>query len=114
MSERSGYQFVVTMDVDPEKEPLFNDIYDNEHIPHLMKVPGMRSATRLVGMPGQLGTKTFGAPDLRYMAIFDIDHPDVLITPTHGNAVEAGRWANEVRPFTINRTHRLYKVISRF
>ena len=34
------YLFIVSMDVDPEHEGLFNEVYDHEHIPYLMQVPG--------------------------------------------------------------------------
>ena len=27
------------MDVDPDKEALFNEVYDTEHIPLIIKVP---------------------------------------------------------------------------
>ncbi len=57
----SKYLFVVSMDVDAEKEALFNEVYDTEHVPNLLKV-------------------------------------------------EEGRWPGQVRPFTRNRRHALYKV----
>ncbi len=38
--------FTAAMDVDPDKEALFNEVYDREHIPFLTKVPGVISATR--------------------------------------------------------------------
>ena len=51
MSINSNYLFVVNMDVDADKEALFNEIYDTEHIPNLLKVPGVRGVTRMVGEP---------------------------------------------------------------
>ena len=39
----SKYLFVVSMDVDPDKEDLFNEVYDTEHIPNLSKVPGVQA-----------------------------------------------------------------------
>ena len=42
----SNYLFVVNMDVDAPKEALFNEIYDTEHIPNLLKVPGVRATVR--------------------------------------------------------------------
>ena len=38
--------FTAAMDVDPDKEAIFNEVYDKEHIPFLAKVPGVISATR--------------------------------------------------------------------
>ena len=40
------YLFAASMDVRPEKESLFNEVYDEEHLPTVMKVPGVLSATR--------------------------------------------------------------------
>jgi hypothetical protein len=39
------------MDVDDDKEDLFNDVYDNEHIPPILKVPGVISAERYRSAP---------------------------------------------------------------
>ena len=36
--------FTAAMDVDPDKEALFNEVYDREHIPLITKVPGVISA----------------------------------------------------------------------
>ena len=42
------YLFIVSMDVAPEKDALFNEVYDVEHIPALLKVPGVRSIVAVV------------------------------------------------------------------
>src|SRR5215831_9063177 len=47
----SKYLFKVNMDVDADKEALFNEVYDTEHIPNLLKVPGVRAVTRMAGEP---------------------------------------------------------------
>jgi hypothetical protein len=33
MSSTAKYRFIVSMDVAPEKEALFNEVYDQEHMP---------------------------------------------------------------------------------
>ena len=43
MAINSKYLFVVSMDVDSNKEALFNEIYDTEHIPNLLKTRCARS-----------------------------------------------------------------------
>ena len=113
----SKYVFVVSMDVDPDKEALFNEVYDQEHIPHLSKVPGVISATRLkidilrVTMGGE--TKTVEPQGLpRYTCILELETPDVLTSAAFAKAVDAGRWPTQVRPFTRNRHHTLHKVLS--
>jgi len=66
----SKYLFVASMDVDPEKEALFNEIYDDEHVPNLLKVPGVHAATRIKGEHFALniggGTKTIIHEGARY------------------------------------------------
>ena len=108
------YVFVASMDVDPTKEELFNEVYDTEHIPNLMKVPGVHAATRLRGqafqlsLGGQQSSVEHEGP--RYTALYEIEGPHVLLSPEWAQAVEAGRWPTEVRPYTRNRRHALFKV----
>jgi len=49
MPIKSKYLFVASMDVDPDKEALFHEVYDTEHVPNLLKVPGVHAVTRLEG-----------------------------------------------------------------
>jgi hypothetical protein len=114
MAINSKYLFVVSMDIDADKEALFNEIYDREHIPSLLKVPGVRAAIRMAGehfsmnIGGAEKKVTHDGP--RYSAIYEIDGPHVLISPEWAKAAEEGRWPSQVRPFTRNRRHALYKV----
>ena len=114
MAINSRYLFVVNMDVDADKEALFNQIYDTEHIPNLLKVPGVRGVTRMAGEPFALsigGIEKKVAHDRpRYSAIYEIDGPHVLVSPEWAKASEEGRWPTQIRPFTHNRQHALYKV----
>jgi hypothetical protein len=114
MSINSNYLFVANMDVDADKEALFNEIYDTEHVPNLLKVPGVRGVTRMAGEPFAMsigGTEMKVAHDgPRYSAIYEIDGPHVLVSQEWAVAVEEGRWPTQIRPFTHNRRHALYKV----
>lgn len=108
--------FTAAMDVDAEKEALFNEVYDTEHVPHLKKVPGVISVRRAkldtlrVTMGGE--TKTVDAAGKpRYACIVELENPDVLTSPAWAKAVDAGRWPGEVRPFTRNRQHTLHRVL---
>ena len=51
MPIKSKYLFVASMDVDPDKETLFNEVYDTEHVPNLLKVPGVHAVARMEGEP---------------------------------------------------------------
>jgi hypothetical protein len=114
MPVKSKYLFVVSMDVDPAKEALFNEVYDKEHIPNLMKVPGVGAVTRAAGEPFAVSIggeqKKVAHEGPRYTALYEIDSPAVLTSPEWAKAVEAGRWPGEVRPHTRNRRHALFKV----
>jgi hypothetical protein len=109
------YVFMVSMDVAPEKESLFNEVYDREHIPNLLEVPGVLAVTRAKSEPFALSIggerKEMPAASPRYTALYELESPDVLASDAWARAVEAGRWAGEVRPYTTNRRHALAKVI---
>jgi hypothetical protein len=113
MPAPSSFIVIASMEVDAEFEDLFNEVYDSEHIPHLLAVPGVRNITRWKGRPFDLaigGTiKQMPAPTPIYTAIYELDNPDVMGSPEWAEAVEKGRWASEVRPHTKNRCHNLYE-----
>jgi hypothetical protein len=114
MTAATRYVFVVTMDVAPEKEDLFNEVYDQEHVPYLMEVQGVVAVTRAKAEPfqmaiaGRLDAKPAASP--AYLAIYEIESPDILASDAWAKAVEKGRWGEEVRPYTSNRHHAVYRV----
>jgi hypothetical protein len=118
MPVQSRYLFAVRMDVQSEREALFNEVYDREHIPNLLKVKGVVSAAPFraqdfeVLMGGERKrVATAGEPG--YLAVYEVDSPEVLTSAAWGDAVERGRWPAEVRPwpYTLNRRHALYRRI---
>ena len=115
MTIGTRYLFVVLMDVAPECEALFNEVYDQEHIPNLMQVPGVRAVSRLKGEPFEVAiggeVKRMDAPSPLFTALYEIDCPEVLTSPEWSAAVERGRWPGEVRPHTSRRHHALLRVI---
>jgi hypothetical protein len=115
MPVATRYLLVVSMDVEPDKEDLFNEVY-REHIDFLLEVPGVRSVTRAKSLPAAMAIggerKPLAAPgEPAYTAIYEIDGPEVLLSPEWQAAVEAGRWPGEVRPHTSNRRHVLREVV---
>ena len=110
------YLFIVSMDVTKEKESLFNEVYDTEHVPLLLKVPGVRAVTRWKTEPAafNLGGERKvldGGSEPNYTAIYEIDTPDVLLSKEWAAAAGQGRWPSEVRPFPSNRRHIVRKVV---
>jgi hypothetical protein len=110
------FLFMVSMDVVEEKEALFNEVYDTEHVPLLLQVPGVRAVSRMKSEPAAFnigGERKVldGGSDPQYMALYEIDSPDVLLSREWAEAVEKGRWPSEVRPFTSNRHHVVRKIM---
>ena len=46
MAGKAKYLMIASMDIDPERETIFNEVYNKEHVPNLMKVPGVLGVTR--------------------------------------------------------------------
>lgn len=116
MSGKARYVFTAAMDVDPEKEALFNEVYDKEHIPLLLKVPGVITVTRYVNEPFEVviggETKQVSNPhEPKYAAVYALESPEVLKSAAWATAVDQGRWPTEVRPYTSNRRHTLQKIV---
>jgi hypothetical protein len=114
MPVNAPYVFSASMDVRPDKEALFHEVYDKEHIPSLLAVPGVISVARFklepltLSIGGELKTIVVeGEP--RFGALYEVESPAVLTSAAWAKAVEQGRWPAEVRPYTTNRRHVLHR-----
>jgi hypothetical protein len=85
--------YIVEMDVPAELEVGFSRIYDTEHGPQFLKVPGIRNCWRC---RPEHSTKT-DTP--RYTAIF--------------SAREFGEWKAKIAPYVTNRLSQLVRLIER-
>ena len=115
MNPRTRYLFTASMDVDADKETLFNEVYDTEHIPELLKVPGVLAVTRMTLAPLQMSMggelKVIVAEgEPKYSALYELESAEVLTSAAWAAAVEKGRWPAQVRPYTRNRRHTLRKL----
>jgi len=110
---KSKYIFIVSMNVKSEYENLFNEVYDKEHIPYLLKVPGVNKVTRGQGIPFSFSiggqTKSMAASDQKFVAMYELENPDVVNSDEWSIAVEKGRWSTHVRHHTSKRSHFMYK-----
>jgi hypothetical protein len=118
MHPKAKYLFIASMDVDPDKEAIFNEVYDTEHVPMLLEVPGVLSATRSTTEPltvviGGKRNVSSAEGEPKYTAIFELENADVLVSEVWSKAVDQGRWTAEVRPYTRNRKHFLKKIMDR-
>ncbi len=114
MPIQSPYLFAATMDVAPETEALFNEVYDTEHVPLLLGVPGVVAVARFRREPltmvigGERRTIDLQS-EPRYTALYELTSPEVLVSDAWARAVDQGRWPGQVRPHTKNRRHLLYR-----
>jgi hypothetical protein len=115
MLETPKYLMIASMDVDPEHEAIFNEVYEQEHVPYLSEVPGVLSIKRyerqeLVMNIGGERKSIRIENEPKYTAIYELTSPDVLTSEAWDKAVEKGRWPSQVRPYTKNRRHVLLKL----
>ena len=115
MPFQTRYLLSAAMDVASEKEALFNEVYDTEHVPLLLTVPGVISVARFraekevaLVVGGQRRTVVV-ENEPTHNALYEIESPEVLTSDSWAKAVDQGRWPDQVRPFTRNRRHVLYR-----
>ena len=88
------YVFWVMMDVEPHREALFNELYDHEHLPLLLKLAGCVNAVRY-------RTRTAGEP--RYLCVYEVENTELPMSKRWNDTSDIGRWKPEVRPYTYNK-----------
>src|SRR5215831_11454328 len=98
-----SHVYFVQMDIPAALEAEFNRIYDEDHVPTILKVPGVRSCARyrrdhltVPGMP-------------RYLALYDVDDAAVIDSPAWTEASDLGEWKPKIRPRTTNRRHSVFE-----
>jgi len=99
----ADYIYLVQMDIPKSLEDEFNRIYDTQHVPNIVKAPGVHGCTRF----RLESTDVEGVA--RYAAVYDIDSPDVPASDGWKAESEKGDWASKIRPHTTNRAHIIYK-----
>ena len=108
----SGHDIALDGDLLAIVEALFHEVYDTEHVPLLLKVPGVLSVARFkteeltMVIGGQRRTIVV-ENEPRWSALYEIESPAVLTSEAWAQAVDQGRWPDHVRPFTTNRRHTL-------
>ena len=101
----ADYIYQAEMDIPEEHEAEFNPLYNEQHVPEILKVPGVHSCRRYLL---EHSTVEGGA---RYMAVYEIDSPDMVKQPEWRAASDKGDWKPQIRPHTKNRQHCVYRQI---
>jgi hypothetical protein len=100
MSEPGHILLIVRTDVVPEMEEEFNRFYDEEHVPRLLRVPGVLSAKR---------AKSMGAGP-KYIAVYEHESAQVQETALYKEAVDT-EWARRVKPHLRNFQREIYRLL---
>lgn len=98
----------ITFEIAPEDEAEFNDIYDHDHIPNILKLDGLLEVIRFRdAAPNEKGY-------LVYSAIYFLARENLHETPEWKALSDLGRWAPVIRPKVKSRSRRTGPVVARF
>ena len=99
---------MVTFEIAPEDEAQFNDIYDHDHIPNILKLKGVIEVIRFRdAAPNEKGL-------LVYSALYLLAQENLHQTPEWTRLSDLGRWAPVVRPKLKSRSRRAGPIVARF
>src|SRR2546425_10599094 len=107
MPIQTRYLFSAAMSVQPDKDALINEVYDKEHVPALLGVPGVIAVARFKSEPvtmmigGERKTIVIES-EPAYNALYEGESPALLTSDAWAKAGEGGRWAEPVRPYTTH------------
>jgi hypothetical protein len=79
---KQGLLLMMT-DIDPANEEDFNRWYEEEHLDERLRIPGFINARRFTALEG--GPK--------YLALYDLESPEVLQSAPYRDVVGAGKSA---------------------
>ena len=82
----ADYILVVQLDIDKKHEKEFNELYDGEHVPSLLSVKGVKSGQRY-----ELDSNA--EDELRYLAIYEIERPDIPTSEEWQKAANTPGWS---------------------
>jgi hypothetical protein len=91
---------IVRIDVEPQMEEEFNRWYDQEHVPNLLKVPGVISAAR--------GVNT--GPGPKYIALYEHENIEVQHTAAYNEAVHT-EWTGRIAPHFVKVERDVYELL---
>jgi len=98
--------YMVTFEIAREDEAEFNEIYDTEHVPNILRVKGVVGVVRFKdAVPNTAGW-------LVYSALYLLARADLPDTPEWKAASDTGRWAPVMRPKLKSRQRRLGPIVA--
>jgi len=91
---------IVKIEVAPEMEDELNRWYDEEHIPNLLKVPGVLWAKRGVNQDD----------GIKYCAVYEHESIEIQHTKAYLEAIDT-EWSRKIRPFFIKVDRVIYQLL---
>jgi hypothetical protein len=102
----SAYRFVLQLSVPAALEARFNELYDTDHLAHMIRIPGVKGCSRF-----KLEWSDGGGM-LEYLAIYDIDDPELPRSDIWKKHAAMGRWPTDMRPHITERKSGVYRQIA--
>ena len=99
----ADYIYLVQMDIPAAMEAEFNRVYDTQHVPNILKAPGVHSCTRYRLVSADVDGVA------RYAALYEVDSPDIPESAGWKAESEKGDWPTRIRPHTTNRSHLIFR-----
>lgn len=92
----ADYILVVQLEVPEAHDAEFNRLYDGEHVPNLLSVPGVSGGQRYK-LEGE------GDDMLRYLATYEIDTPDIPDSGEWQEKANTPGWSEVRKHITARR-----------
>jgi len=102
------YCMMITFEISPADEAEFNEIYDTDHIPNILKLDGLLEVIRF--RDATANDKGY----LVYSALYLMATENLHLTPEWTALSDLGRWAPVIRPKVKSRARRTGPVVARF
>jgi hypothetical protein len=102
------YCMTITFEIDPKDEAEFNEVYDKDHLPNILRLDGVEQIIRYKdAKPNDKG-------HLVYTAVYFFTKADLHETPEWKEISDLGRWAPDIRPKIKARARRSGPVVAAF
>ena len=102
----ADYLYLVQLEVPADLEDEFNRIYDTQHVPNILKAPGVHGCSRY-----RLHSANVEGV-ARYAAMYEIDSPEVPQSAAWKAESDKGDWVEKIRPHLTYRSHITFKKIN--
>jgi hypothetical protein len=103
--DKPQWIYVVQLSIPAEHDDVFNELYDSDHIPAIMTVPGVKWCRRYK----MAWSDSEEMPT--YLAYYAVDNPDVPRSDAWIAAAGSGEWPGRIRPHLTARMHGMFQLL---